>query len=334
VLTDLPLNELEVYRGESAEPADFDQFWQDTLGEAREAAFAPILEPVATSLTGIDVYDLTFSGFGGDPVRAWLRLPQGARSLPALVQYQGYGGGRGHPLENLQWAACGYAHLLMDTRGQGSVWSRGDTDDPHGGGPQAPGMVTRGIESPRSYYYRRLIADAVRAVDAVREIARSGRLPQLGAAGSGGAKVAVMGHSQGGLLALAAAGLAADLAAVVARVPFLCDPRRAVNVTDAKPFSELTEYLAIHRDSADAAFTTLSYSDGVNFARRAAAPALMTAALMDAIVPPSTVFAAYNNYAGPKEIKVWPFNGHESGGPQEDQLALDFLARRLTAKPA
>jgi cephalosporin-C deacetylase len=29
--------------------------------------------------------------------------------------------------------------------------------------------------------------------------------------------------------------------------------------------------------------------------------------------PPSTVFASYNHYAGPKEIRVWNFNKHEGG---------------------
>ena len=34
---------------------------------------------------------------------------------------------------------------------------------------------------------------------------------------------------------------------------------------------------------------------------------------MDNICPPSTVFAAYNHYAGPKQIKVYTFNNHEGG---------------------
>ena len=43
-------------------------------------------------------------------------------------------------------------------------------------------------------------------------------------------------------------------------------------------------------------FKTLSYFDGVNFAARAHAPALFSVALMDAVCPPATVFAAYNAY--------------------------------------
>ncbi|MEO8907593.1 MAG: acetylxylan esterase, partial [Microbacteriaceae bacterium] len=69
----------------------------------------------------------------------------------------------------------------------------------------------------------------------------------------------------------------------------------------------------------------LSYFDGVNFAKRAQAPAWFSAALMDATCPPSTVFGAYNNYAGSKEIVVWPYNGHEGGQIDDDVRALAAL---------
>jgi cephalosporin-C deacetylase len=46
---------------------------------------------------------------------------------------------------------------------------------------------------------------------------------------------------------------------------------------------------------------------------------------MDEICPPSTVFAAYNHYAGPKEIRVWPFNGHEAGEAQHVLEQIHFL---------
>ena len=59
----------------------------------------------------------------------------------------------------------------MDTRGQGGQYgSGGDTPDPVGSGPAAPGFVTRGILDPATYYYRRVLTDAVRAVDAARAL--------------------------------------------------------------------------------------------------------------------------------------------------------------------
>jgi len=316
VYTDLPEPRLWQHVSTQVEPTDFEEFWMRTLAEARAHDAAPQVTPVESPITTLDLYDVTFSGFGGEPVRAWYRRP--ARTdgpLPVVVQYVGYGGGRGSHLENLLWASAGYAHLQMDTRGQGSGWSRGDTPDPWGSGPQVPGVMTRGIEDPKQYYYRRLFTDGVRAVDAARRLL-----------GVDPDKVAVVGQSQGGATALAVGGLVQDLAAVVAFVPFLCDIQRAIVITDDYPFREVVDYLGTHRDMTDAVRRTLSYIDGVNFARRGHAPARFSAALMDAVVPPSTVFAAYNGYAGPKEMRVWPFNGHEAGAIHDDQEALHFLA--------
>ena len=47
--------------------------------------------------------------------------------LPCVVEYIGYGGGRGSPLNWLTWPSAGYATFVMDTRGQGSTWQPGDT---------------------------------------------------------------------------------------------------------------------------------------------------------------------------------------------------------------
>jgi cephalosporin-C deacetylase len=48
---------------------------------------------------------------------------------------------------------------------------------------------------------------------------------------------------------------------------------------------------------------------------------------MDNVCPPSTVFAAYNHYLGPKQIRVWPFNVHEGGGAFQIAEQLRILAQ-------
>lgn len=324
-LSDLPVDELRRYRSAAMEPADFDDFWAETLAEARENPMEVVAQQVEVGLRLVDVADLSFPGFGGHPVRAWLIRPAGVpEPLPVVIGYQGYGGGRGLPHEHLDWANAGYAHLFMDTRGQGSVWgSGGATADPVGSGPAGPGVMTRGIGDPAEHYYRRLFVDAVRAVDAARA------LP-----GIDPSRVAVTGTSQGGGMALAVAGLVPDLSAAMVNVPFLCDFRRATEIADSDPYGEIVRYLAVHRDQVDTVFRTLSYLDGVAFARRAVAPALFSVALMDPICPPSTVFAAYNAYGEladappPAEIVEYPFNGHEGGDGHHFTRQVRWLAER------
>ena len=187
---DLPLEELQTYRPDRREPADFDAFWQATLAETRQHALSPVFAPCDSGLSLVDVSDVTFCGYAGQPVKGWFLAPHAAKGpLPCVVEYIGYGGGRSFPINWLTYPAAGYATLVMDTRGQGSTWSNGDTPDlePDGGNPHHPGFMTRGILSPKTYYYRRLYADAVRAL----ETARAHPLvdPQ---------RIAVTGISQGG----------------------------------------------------------------------------------------------------------------------------------------
>jgi cephalosporin-C deacetylase len=317
---DLSLPELRTYAPAVREPADFDAFWSETLATSRALADAPLVTAQATPFTTVEVYDVTFTGYGGDPVKAWLTLPRGHdEPLPAIVEYLGYGGGRGLPVERLGWASAGYAHLVMDTRGQGSAWgSGGATADPHGSGPAVPGYMTRGIHDAAEYYYRRVFTDAVLAIDAVRS------LPRIDPA-----RVSVTGTSQGGGIALAAAGLVDGLHAVMPDVPFLCHFERAVGLTDAYPYREVVDYLAVHRGADERVFHTLSYFDGVNFARRASAPALFSTALHDATCPPSTVFAAFNHYGGrDRDIEVYTHNDHEGGQAYQWLAQTAFLAAR------
>ncbi|TBN57198.1 acetylesterase [Glaciihabitans arcticus] len=315
MFTDLPEPQLREYRSAVTDPEDFDAFWDATLAATRAFDLGLVVEPVDAGLSTIDVFDVTFNGYGGQPVKAWLRVPASATGpLPAIVQFVGYGGGRGHALEDLLWASAGYAHFQMDTRGQGSGWTLGATADPEGSGPQSPGFLTRGIDSRETYYYRRVFTDAVRAIEAARS------LDSIDAS-----RVSVLGGSQGGGIALAAAALVPDVAALVAFVPFLCDLPRAAVVTDNEPYKELGRYLAVHRDSTARVFDVLRYFDGVNFARRVTAPAWFSAALMDPTCPPSTVFGAFHNLTGEKHIEVWPFNAHEGGGTFDQALALEFI---------
>ncbi len=321
-LFDLSSPELEAHRTSVVAPEDLDAFWIDTLTQSRAAAWPVLVEPVETGLRLVDTWDVTFSGFDGHPVKAWYHRPAGVRSaLPVVVQYQGYGGGRGLAHEIRPWAVAGYAALNVDTRGQGSMWGPGDTPDPIGSEPSYPGFLTRGIRSPQTYYYRRVFTDAVCAVDAVAQ------LPDTDG------RVVASGASQGGALALVAAALHEAVVGVIADVPFLCDIPRAADLTPKGPYSELASFLAVHRQDVATALRTLAYHDVAVLAARATCPGLFSVGIMDQTCPPSTVYAAYNAFAGPKHIEAYRYNEHEGGGAFHVQTQLEWLHRLLSQWP-
>ncbi|WP_138414612.1 acetylxylan esterase [Sinomonas gamaensis] len=336
---DLPLAELRAYRGSSPLPADLDAFWSETIDEARSHPLSPRFDRVETHLPLIETYDVTFAGYGGDPIKAWLHLPAAQPSaaaggqleaLPAVVHYLGYSGGRGLPHQNTIWAQAGYAMLVMDSRGQGYGGQLGETPDPHpsAGGVSFPGLMTRGILDRRTYYFRRLFTDALRAIEAVQAH------PRVDAS-----RVVVQGVSQGGALSVAAAGLAAGrVDGVIACLPdvnFLADYSRALDVATTGPYPELENYLKRHRGEVEAAFATLPYFDVVNLARAARVPAYFSVALRDTTCPPSTVYATYNNYgeSSPvpveKSIEEYPFNNHEGGGEHHVARQLAWMRKLL-----
>lgn len=315
---DLPLPELERYRSSVTKPDDFDAFWAETLDEASRLPLDPVFEPVDCGLPLVEVFDASFAGYGGHRVRAWFIKPRGASTgLTGLTKFIGYNGGRAFPHEHLLWPATGRAVFVMDTRGQGAGWSRGETADPIGSDPAHAGFMTRGIASRDTYFYRRVFTDAVRAVAALRT------RPEIDAG-----KIVAVGGSQGGGITLAVAGLEPGLRAAMPDVPFLCDFPRAVSIAARDPYGEIARFLAVHRDRVAQSFDTLRYFDGVNFAQRANAPALFSVGLVDDICPASTVYAAYNNYAGAKSIEIYPFNNHEGGGTFQERRQVAWLAEQ------
>ena len=66
---DLPLEELREYRSQTVAPNDLDAYWEEAIGDAREAAAPAVFEPWKPEAYGpLEAFDVTFSGAAGHPV--------------------------------------------------------------------------------------------------------------------------------------------------------------------------------------------------------------------------------------------------------------------------
>lgn len=300
------------------------RFWE------RQLATIPHLPASATPVVGlfdsVEALDVTLHGCHGDPIKAWFSRPAQGATRGVVVEFLGYGRGRGKPFERLQWNAAGFAHLLMDTRGQGSQYgSGGETPDPHGSGPQAPGFMTKGIDSPENLYYARLIADGVAAVRVAQELA-----------GHEIAKAFLAGNSQGGGIALAVSGLVSGLGGVMANVPMLCDIEPSIIAAHDGPYMEARQYLSVFREQADQVFDVLSYVDNAILCRMSVAPLLACYGLQDSLIPAGGVRAMFDAYGSlgavpdvSKELTEYRFNGHDGGDALQTERQIRWL-RALT----
>ncbi|AEM23213.1 acetyl xylan esterase, AXE1 family [Brachyspira intermedia PWS/A] len=317
---DLSLEELYKYKGSGEEPKDFDEFWLNTLNENNHKTESEYTL-IDTYLKLFDVWNVSFKGYSKHVINGWYIAPKYAREnnekLTCIMHYPGYGGGRDYPNSHLLFPSAGYSIFVMEVRGQGAEGGNGaTTPDPVGSTPHADGFLTMGILDKKDYFYKRVFVDAFKSIEAAKEHPLTG-------------KIAINGTSQGGGIALALLGLSAlkneKIEAAMIDVPFLCDYKRACTITDTLPYNEIARFCKTNRMYENRAFETLSYFDGAFFAKRSKVKALFSVGLMDILCPPSTVFAAYNNYAGEKSINVYTFNGHEGGDNEQSERKLEFL---------
>ena len=123
---DLPLDQLKTYLPTVEEPGDFDAFWSARREDASLNPIDVAVESAGDLIRSAAVLDVRFSGHGGNRIAAWLYLPNDlADQTPVVVEYVGYGGGRGRPIDWLCWSSVGYPYLVVDSRGQGGGGDRG-----------------------------------------------------------------------------------------------------------------------------------------------------------------------------------------------------------------
>jgi cephalosporin-C deacetylase len=343
--------ELKKYRPELTRQQDFERFWlmaaeeifrsdglpswriepeEREIAEEFQVSFNLELADFAYPLKQVKVHQATLEAADGTMLHGWYLYPAGAgeqSKVPGLVRFHGYSSNKGKICELLLWALQGYAVLAMDVRGQcgatpdGRVYSSGSFS----------GWLTLGLDSPLEYYYRQVYLDSIQSIEALA------RRPEVN-----GEKIGLFGNSQGGALAIVSAallarfagkleGITAQVAAVSAGIPFLCDIKKAFLEHTEGPWAELDWYFRMHdplHEREEEIMKTLSYFDAMNFAPWVKCPVLVSIGLKDTDCPPPTIYALFHHLAGKKELLVYPDYSHESNDNFLDRQII-FLAQEL-----
>lgn len=290
---------------------EMEQFWKPQLMKASRKSLNMKREKVDDGLfPHVDIYRISYEGFDDTPIGGWFIIPAErlSKPLPCIVIYQGYTGDRGYPERYAQWILLGYCVFAVDVRGQGGETGNLLTS----GKGHAKGWVTQGIVEDKNSYYLAMIIDAYKAVECAASQPETDNT-----------RIVVMGTSQGGGLAMAAAALSDQVYGVVADIPNLCHMDFAV-MNSTGSISEVAGLLNRHPDKLDEVLTRLSYFDMMNLAYRITAPIMMSVSWKDTVCPPETIYAAYNQLTCTKSIDDFPFMDHQV--PEaHNRTRIDFL---------
>ena len=273
-------------------PADFDEFWDSALAEARHFGLnETISEDHLRSNDRAIVYLVSFTSLERVRVGGWYAVPRGEGPFPALQLVPGYS--LRANLAVRSWAELGVAALWLSIRGHES-----DSQIT----PGFPGFLCHNITDRHRYIYRGGFCDAVRGIDFLRSRSEVDL-----------SRLAVTGSSQGGALTLVTAALAGDIIAAAPDVPFLTNYRYCVAASTSYPYAEIADLLRLHPDIEDQLWETVAYFDIVNFAPRVTCPVLLAVGMHDDICPTPATLAMAKSIAGPVELAIYDDAAHEAG---------------------
>jgi cephalosporin-C deacetylase len=251
-----------------------------------DAVVEPLKEPLPYKK-----FRVTLRGLDGIRFRAYLALPVRGEAapepLPAIVTAPGYGGTQqGVMLDECQ---RGYAILQVFPRSQGESETLWKMDGPE--------KLTFGIGHPEGYYYQGAYADMIRAIDFLAS------RPEIDAK-----RIAIMGTSQGGGIALAVAALDSRIRAVAAHVPCLCGMREAATISGSL-VNTLLDKSGVNNP---AAWNTLDYFDPLRLAPDIHVPVLLSAGGKDKTCPAATIRAVFDAITATKSLAWYPQLPHTS----------------------
>lgn len=290
-------------------PDDFDAFWSAKRAALDDLPMNPRLTPVATDVSDTDTFDLQLDCLGGAPVSGYYSKPTDAKpkSLPAILWL--HGAGVRSSIRRANVAAEGFLVLDINAHGIPNGEPQAFYADLSKG--ELANYRLRGRDDRESYYFLGMYYRLMRALDF------------LTAQPEWDQEVLIArGSSQGGGQALVAAGLDSRVTALLANVPAMCDHTGDINGWPRLvPRNGQGQFDPVIQNVA-------RYFDAMNFAARTKAGALVSVGFIDTTCRPTSVYAAYNNLTGQKEMLHYPEMTHKVP-PDWREKSMQFMKAHI-----
>lgn len=299
-------------------PADFDQFWQNAISEARHTDLNPTKRLLPERCTkDVNVYEVSFQNVRwGSRTYGILCEPVKPGKYPALLRVPGagvrpYGG-------DIYTASKGAVTLEIGIHGIPVTMQQSVYDDLGQG--TLNGYWEFGMDNRDKSYYKHVVLGCIRALDYIEQYTPWN-----------GKELGVTGSSQGGFLSLATAGLDRRITFYAPVHAALCDHTASLKgVACGWP-----HYFYWNKGKGmEKQIETSRYYDGVNFARRItnAQTGWFSFGYNDDVVPPTTAWATYNIVKGPKSITPYQQTAHFWYQEQWDEWE-NWLLTQMNIKP-
>ncbi len=306
----------KTFQSSAVKPADFDQFWEQTLEETAGTPLNPRLEPDAFRSTDeIEVFEARYDSYGGIEIAGWYARPRHFEGkLPGMLYVPGY---VSEPKLPNDLALDGYACFSAAPRNKlrsNAVFN-----------PGYPGLLVHNIHDRDTYGYRGFYVDALLAFDFLAGLDEVDET-----------RIGVQGSSQGGALTLLVASMrAGQVAAASAGAPYLCSMMDSASFTRSYPYEEINEYLRLHPDRQEAARNTLDYHDIHNFVDKISCPIIVNIGKRDDVCPPETGYAVFGRIgSGNKKLYDYDDCAHDGGsGIGHAAVISEFMAGHLAPVP-
>lgn len=285
------------------EPQDFRSFWQKNVEELKQVPMSYTKELYKDYCTDkIDCYLVKLQNDKmGHSMYGFLFYPKNAQPGKHPVVLCPPGAGIKtikDPMRNKYYAENGFVRFEVEIHGlDPRISSETFGEISRAFNDRNGGYLANGLENKDIYYMKHVYVGLVRCIDFLTS------LPEWD-----GKNVAVQGGSQGGALAIIAAGLDSRVTQCVANHPALSDMAgyAAKGGTGGYPHFCRQPQILSNKDCLN----TLAYFDVVNFARYVKAPTYLTWGYNDVTCPPTTSYAVWNTLKCTKESLLTPINEH------------------------